>query len=73
MALDPASVISRSGSDLLAIKHVADDVTLTTAERMMLIQRIVTGWDAATEHSTERHSAARILDKRHDNGYRRMP
>lgn len=73
MALDPASVLSRSGSDLLAIKHVADDVTLTTAERMILIQRIVTGWDAATEHSTERYSAARILDKRHANGYRRLP
>ena len=43
MVLSPSSVISRSGSDLLAIKHVADDVTLSTAERMALIQRIVAG------------------------------
>lgn len=72
MALDPASAISRSGSDLLAIEHVADDTTLSTAERMTLIQRIVTGWDVATTGSTERYRAARILDKRHDNGYRRL-
>lgn len=73
MALDPASVISRSGNDLLAIKHVADDVTLTTAERMTLIQRIVSDWERAVEHSTERHSAARILPRFHRNGYRRLP
>ena len=73
MALDPASVLSRSGSDLLSIRDVADDVTLTTAERMALIQRIVTGWDAATDGSTERYRAARVLPKRHDNGYRRLP
>ena len=72
MVLSPSSVISRSGSDLLAIKHVADDTTLSTSERMVLIQRIVAGWDAATAGSTERYRAARILDTRHDNGYRRQ-
>lgn len=72
MALDPASVMSRSGSDLLAIKHVAGDTTLTTAERMTLIQRIVAGWESATAGGTERYIAARILDKRHPNGYRRL-
>ncbi len=69
--LDPASVISRSGSDLLNIAHVAEDVTLSTAERMALIARIVDGWESATAHSTERHRAARILPKFYDNGYRR--
>lgn len=72
MALDPGSVISRSGSDLLSIKHVAEDTTLSTAERMALIQRIVVGWESATAGSTERYQAARILTKRHDNGYRRI-
>ena len=71
MSLSPSSVISRSGSDLLAIQHVADNVTLSTAERMVLIQRIVAGWDAATAGSTERYGAARILPKYYDNGYRR--
>lgn len=71
MGMDSSSVEARSGSDLLAIKHVAEDVALSTAERMALIQRIVTGWDFATAGSTERYRAARILPKRHDNGYRR--
>lgn len=72
MALDSASVISRSGSDLLGIASVADDVTLSTAERMALIQRIVAGWDTATAGSTERYRAARILPRFHENGYRRV-
>lgn len=53
MALSPSSVISRSGSDLLAIYHVSDDTTLSTAERMALIQRIVAGWDDALEELWE--------------------
>lgn len=69
MALDPAAVTSRSNSDLLTIEMVADNVGLSTPERMTLILAITREWDAATHNSTERHRAARVTMRDH---YERM-
>jgi len=60
MALEPAAVTSRSNSDLLTIRAIAENVALTTPERMTLILEIAEEWSAATHNSTERHRADKV-------------
>jgi hypothetical protein len=71
MALDSASVESRSNSDLTCIGMVMDNFSLSSSERMALILRIAQGWDRATEGSTGRYGANRVLPTHWDNGIRR--
>lgn len=69
--LDPSTVESRSNSDALDILYVLGRMELSSPERMALVQRIVSNWDANTRGSVGRYLADRVLDTHYANGYRR--
>lgn len=66
--LDPAQVESRSCSDLLTVKDIAVDTSMSCAERMVLINRIMQKWDDSTAGNTGRFTAERIQDRRIRHG-----
>lgn len=67
MALDPASVTSRSNSDLLAIEMIANNTSMSPEARMLAIHAVVGAWDLATQNSTGRHTAVREVHQRQQN------
>lgn len=64
MALDAASVITRSASDLCLVTMVMDDVGVGTDVRMEAILQIAREWDRATAGSGGRTSRLKEAAKR---------
>lgn len=57
---DSASVISRSNSDLLNIKGLADDVNIPVEVRMELILKVVEDWSYAVMRDPLGRRAKRV-------------
>lgn len=59
--MDSTRVTSRSNSDIVAVRMIAEDTSLTAEQRMTLIADIARAWDetagqSATIHRVRRHT-----------------
>lgn len=68
MSLDSASFISRSNSDLLMVKMLANNVHMSAGARMIAIAEYVANWDKATDNCPPRYGAVKELKARQSNG-----
>jgi hypothetical protein len=63
MSLCSASVVNNSNSKVLRIRALAEDVSISTPERLYRIALVVAEWDSETAGSVERHRVARKVSK----------
>lgn len=67
MTLDSAAFISRSNSDLLTIRMIANNVNMSAGARMIAIVECIEQWDKSTNDCTARYTAIKEFKRRKEN------